>query len=268
MNSLGWQVTLIIIVTLLVYWLLTRFGKRILSTALTKKTVVLSHRSHTLSLDAKQRIETVSSVIIKTIRVCVLVVGLIVMLTQLGLDITPVLAGAGVLGVALGFGAQSLVKDILSGIFIIMEHQYVKGDVVQLGDVQGTVEHLSLRRTVLRDQDGIEHHIPNGTIIHASNLSKNWANLNLILPVAYSNNVDTVIETLEKVIQEFTTTSPWKDFLLSQLTVLGIDHFDDKGMLIKIDGRIDANQQWVVSRELRRRIKRAFDQAGLVFITK
>ena len=169
-----WRLGYIILGTIIIYWLVDLFGKRLWIAVLSNRTPILSRRA-VVTRDYEQRIETLSSVFTKTEKVILVLIALVMILDVLDLNIAPLLTSAGIVGIIFGFGAQSLVKDIVAGIFVIVEHQYVKGDKIALGEVTGTVIHLSLRTTVLRDEAGVEHYIPNGSVIHVANFSKNKA---------------------------------------------------------------------------------------------
>src|SRR4030043_525458 len=158
------------------------------------------------------------------------------LLSEVGIYIAPVLAGVGIIGLAIGFGAQSLVKDIISGLFILIENQYRKGDVVKIADVSGLVEDINLRRTVLRDLDGIVHVVPNGEIRVASNLTKEWSRVNLNISVAYGEDLDRVITVINRVGQELTNDPQWAPLIIKAPQVLRVDKLGDSGIEIKILG--------------------------------
>jgi small conductance mechanosensitive channel len=147
----------------------------------------------------QQRIDTISSVFTATIGVVVWAMAGFIILSELGINIAPILTGAGIIGLAVGFGAQNFVRDLISGLFIIMENQYSKGDVVKIADVAGLVEDVNLRNTVLRDLDGIVHYIPNGEIIVASNFTQEYSKINLNVEVSYETNLDKAIKVINQV---------------------------------------------------------------------
>lgn len=197
-------------------------------------------------------------------------IALIVIVTLAGLtvlnafiNIGPLLAGVGVVGLAISFGAQSLVKDVISGTFILMEGQFGIGDVVRIGDTAGLVEKITLRTTMLRDAEGIFHIIPNGEITRVSNMTKNWSRSLLDISVAYRNDVDQVIRILQDVGAEFERDEQWRPLMLESVEVLGLDRFTDSGMVIRMQVKTLPLMQWSVSRELRRRIKYRFEQEGI-----
>jgi len=213
--------------------------------------------------EIKQRVDTLTDVLNATTSVVIFIIVLLMILPEFGMAVGPLLAGAGIVGLAVGFGAQNLVRDVLSGIFIIIEDQYAIGDVVGIGEVRGTVEILNLRRTVLRDIDGIQHHIPNGEIKVASNYTKDWSRINLEIPVSYSADIDNVTKIRNRVGKEIAEDSEYKDFIMEAPKVLGLDKFGDSEVILKILGKTKPLKQWDITRELRKRIKKTFDQEGI-----
>jgi len=184
-------------------------------------------------------------------------------LSEVGINITPLIAGFGIAGLAVGFGAQSLVRDIIAGLFILLENQYSVGDWVQIAGIGGGVEEINLRRTVLRDFDGTVHTVPNGEIRVASNFTKEWARVNLNISVAYGEDLDRVIEVLNRIGKEMAEEEYWGSLLLSPPQVLRIDNLGDSGIEIRILGTTKAMKQWEVTGELRKRIKKTFDEEGI-----
>jgi len=192
-------------------------------------------------------------------RVFIVIVGIMMALSEVGIPIAPVLAGFGIAGIAVGFGAQYLIRDLIAGIFIIMENQYRVGDVARVADIPGLVEEISLRKTVLRDLDGIVHHIPNGEIKIASNFTRHFARVNLNVSVAYGTDLDHAIRVINRVGQELAEDENWRKLIKSPPQVLRVDNLGDSGIDIKILGEVKPMQQWAVMGELRLRIKKAFD---------
>lgn len=197
-------------------------------------------------------------------------IALIVIVTMAGLTILntftpigPLLAGVGVVGLAVSFGAQSLVKDVISGTFILLEGQFGIGDVVRIGDVAGLVEKITLRTTMLRDAEGVYHIIPNGDIARVSNMTKNWSRSLIDISVAYRNDVDTVIRLLQEIGAEFERDEEWHPLILEPFEVLGLDRFTESAVVIRMQVKTLPLKQWIVSRELRRRIKYRFQEEGI-----
>jgi small conductance mechanosensitive channel len=187
------------------------------------------------------------------------------MLMVLGtfMDIGPLLASVGVLGLAISFGAQSLVKDVISGTFMLLEGQFGIGDVVRVTDVSGQVEKITLRTTVLRDSQGVVHIIPNGEITRVSNLTKTWSRAVLDVGVAYKEDVDRVIAVLDELGREFHADPEWGALLVEEPLVLGVEDLGDSAVVIRVSARTLPEKQWDVAREWRRRIKKRFDRENI-----
>lgn len=210
--------------------------------------------------DLARRVQTLSGALTTLIGVGVATVAAFMILGEMGVDVTPLLATAGVAGIAIGLGAQSIIKDMLAGLFILMEDQYNKGDVVKVAGISGLVEDVTLKRTVLRDMDGIVHSIPNGEITIASNYTKEFSRMNLDIPVAYGENMERVIEVINRIGQEMARDPVWGPKLRSAPQSLGVNKFAESGVEIKVVGDTKPMMQWEVMREFRLRIKKTFDQ--------
>jgi small conductance mechanosensitive channel len=210
----------------------------------------------------EQRAQTMASLLGN---VALIVVVAVTVLTVLGLffDIGPLLASVGVLGLAVSFGAQALVKDVITGTFMLLEGQFGIGDVVRIGDVAGMVEKITLRTTILRDLRGVVHIIPNGEITRVSNLTKTWSRAVLDIGVAYKQDVDEVIAVLHEIGREFHQDPEWGALILEEPTVPGVEDFADSAVIIRMIAKTLPLKQWDVSRELRRRIKKRFDADGI-----
>jgi small-conductance mechanosensitive channel len=196
-------------------------------------------------------------------RVFIVIVAVMMILPELGVDIVPVLAGFGIAGVAIGFGAQYLIRDLIAGIFIILENQYRVGDVVRVADIGGLVEEVTLRKTVLRDLDGIVHHVPNGEIKAASNFTRHFSRVNLNVSVGYGTDLDHAISVINRVGKELAEDAKWRKVIKSPPQVLRVDNLGDSGIDIKILGDVKPIEQWAVMGELRLRLKKAFDAEGI-----
>ena len=185
-------------------------------------------------------------------------------LSELDIPIGPALASLGIVGVAVGFGAQWLIRDLIAGTFILMENQYRVGDVIRVAGVAGGVEEVSLRKTVLRDLDGIVHNVPNGEIRVASNFTRHWSRAHLNISVAYKEDLDRVMAIIRKTWEEIAADPDWGPFLISKTPwLLRVDAFGDSGIVIKVVGETQPIKQWDVMGELRRRIKKTFDEEGI-----
>lgn len=208
----------------------------------------------------KKREDTLIRVFETAVHIILFVMATIMILAEVGINTAPLLAGAGIVGVAVGFGGQYLVKDFLTGFFIIMENQYRVGDVVCFGDTCGLVEDINLRMTVLRDLDGTVHHVPNGEIKISSNLSKYHANVNLNIGVSYSTDIEKVIKVINTVGNDLAKDKEWKDMIRKPPQFLRVDDFADSAIVLKILGETKPLKQWDVAGELRKRLKVAFDK--------
>lgn len=216
-----------------------------------------------LDIEGQKRAETMSRILENTLRVVVLIVTLLMILKEIGIDIGPLLAGAGIVGLAVGFGAQSLVKDIISGFFILMENQMNVGDVVRVAGEAGLVEEIKLRTTILRDLEGKVHVVPNGEISVLTNMTKEWSRALLEIGVAYKEDVDHVIGVLREVAGEMRGDGEFGPMILEPLEVLGLDSFGDSSVNIKVMFKTMPLKQWTVAREFRRRVKKTFDERGI-----
>jgi len=229
----------------------------------------LVRRTTELRMDRKHEVEIQkrSRTLIRVLRTtCAFLIGVIVLITILadvGVNIGPALASLGVLGIAVGFGAQNLVKDFINGLFILMENQYGIGDVVKVAGICGLVEEINLRRTILRDLDGVVHYIPNGEIQVASNFTKEFSRVNMNVSVSYKEDLDRVITVINDVCNKMSESEAWKSKLIKKPQVLRVDALGDSGIEIKIMGDTVPLAQWEVMGELRRRIKMEFDKQGI-----
>lgn len=212
----------------------------------------------------EQRTRTLLGLVRSIGIVVILVLMVFMVLGALGINLGPLLAGAGVIGLAVSFGAQSLVKDVISGLFILFENQYGVGDVIRLDStVSGAVERMTLRVVVLRDVHGVVHIVPNGEIKRVSNLTRTWARAVLDVGVAYREDADRVMAVLREVGRELHEDPEWKHFLVEEVAVPGIESFGESTVNIRVMAKTVPLKQWDVARELRRRIKRRFDEEGI-----
>jgi moderate conductance mechanosensitive channel len=248
----GWRIGLIIGLTMLLILSMGEIVPRVVSRT-------LSHRPDEKADEVKKRSDTLSKVIVSTLQIFTFLIAIFMILSELEIDIAPILASAGVVGIAVGFGAQSLVKDIVAGLFIVIESQYRVGDVVKIASVSGEVENINLRRTVLRDLDGIVHTVPNGEIRVASNLTKDMSRVNLNISVGYNEDLDRVIAVINEVGNKMAKDPKLKALIIAAPKVLRVDKFGDSGIDIKIVGDTQPMRQWEVTGELRLRLKKAFD---------
>lgn len=220
-------------------------------------------RSDDEDLRREARAGTLVTVAQGLVTLLVAFVALIVILQVLGVNLAPLLAGAGILGVALGFGAQDMIKDFTSGTFIILEDQYGVGDVVDLGDATGTVEKVTLRVTRLRDINGVVWHVPNGEIVRVANKSQDWARALLDVDVAYDTDLDRARDVIRSTAEAMAADDEWREEILDAPEMWGVENFGADGITMRLVAKVRPASQWKVERELRRRLKAAFDAEGI-----
>ena len=225
----------------------------------------LAHRVHEDkdSPEVQRRTQTLQRVISNTLSTVIIAMAFFMILSEMGVNITPIIAGAGVAGIAIGFGAQNIIKDIFAGVFIMMEDQFRVGDVASLAGVVGIIEDINLRRTTLRDFNYNQHIIPNGEIGIASNYTKEKSRVNMDIEVAYKEDLDRVMEIITRVGEEIAADPEWKPNITDPLKAVRVQEFGASGIAIKVIGETVPMQQWAVAGEFRRRIKRVFDDEGI-----
>jgi small-conductance mechanosensitive channel len=216
-----------------------------------------------MSQRRQQRAEAIGTLLRSVITATVVIIALMLILPILGIDVAPLLASAGVLGVALGFGAQSLVKDYLSGIFLVFEDQYGVGDMVDLGDAVGVVEDVTLRITRLRDLSGVVWYVRNGEILRVANQSQGWVLAAVDIPVAYDENLDRVRECVEAVATDMYGDPQYDDMLLGKPSYAGVESVSGEAVFIKVIAKAAPEKQIPLTRAIRARVKESFDRAGV-----
>jgi small conductance mechanosensitive channel len=208
----------------------------------------------------KQTIETLGS---RVLQAFIVVIGALMVLGELNLDIGPAIAGLGVVGIAVGFGAQSLIRDYFNGALILLENQYSLGDVVSIAGVTGTVEEITLRRTAVRDLDGVVHTVPNGEIKVASNRTRTWARINQDVTITYGTDVDRATAVVDAVGRALAEDPAWQDRILEPPRVERVEALGEYGITLKILGTVRAMDQWDAGGELRKRLLAAFNENGI-----
>jgi small conductance mechanosensitive channel len=265
------QVVVIIVFAVVVRWVLLRFIGRTVKLTLARADArrsrepgrasrVIAQATGAAHERHRQRTLTMGSLLRSIVTFVVALVAGLTVMTTVGINLGPVLATAGVGGVAIGFGAQSLVKDFLSGIFMIFEDQYGVGDVVDTGEATGTVEEVTLRVTRLRDANGVVWYIRNGEIVRIGNKSQGWATALVDIPVAYSENLERVIPLIRSVVHALDESPEWQDKLLEEPNVVGVESMTGNSVTIRVVAKTAPQEQYGVSREIRERVKAAFDQ--------
>jgi small conductance mechanosensitive channel len=215
------------------------------------------------AVELTKRMDTLDGLAGNVIRFFIIVIAGLMVLRSFDLDIGPAIAGLGVVGVAVGFGAQHLVRDYLNGALILIENQFSKGDVIRVAGVSGTVEDFSLRRTTLRDLDGVVHTVPNGEIMVASNLTRVWARINQDVVVAYGTDIDEATTVVDEVGKGMAADAAWKRRVLEPPRVDRVAALGEYGVTLKILGTVRAPDQWAAAGELRKRLLAAFKAHGI-----
>ena len=244
----GLQIVLVIVVMLVV--------SKVLHVAVNR---AIGRAARTDDVEQKKRSDTLRSTINSLISVAVFTIALVVVLGQLGIEIGPILAAAGVLGLAVGFGAQTLVADLISGFFILLDEQIRVGDVVDIAGKGGLVEKVNLRMVTLRDLAGNVHFVRNSSISVVTNMTKEYSRYVFDIGVAYREDVDEVIEVIRMVDAELRGDPAYSDSILEPIEILGLDAFADSAVIIKARTKTRPIKQWEVGREFNRRLKKAFD---------
>jgi small-conductance mechanosensitive channel len=258
----------------LMTWLLTKglrigiiFAVMLLLLGVARLLFIYSRRRFRLQekvgIERAKRTATFAKTVENIIRAVIVVVGLLAMLRQAGIELAPLLAGAGIVGLAVSFGAQNLAKDIINGFFILAENNMNVGDVVQVAGKSGTVERITLRTTVLRDLEGNVHAVPNSEILTITNMTKEWSRAVIEIGVAYRENVDAVIDALRETGDGLAKDPAFGPLIVEPMEILGVDSFGESSVNIKVMFKTMPVKQWPVAREFRRRVKKTFDERGI-----
>lgn len=242
-------------------WLVSRFMKRWLPRV--ANAANFTQQTADDHEEMAKRSETLSAVFIGTANVLIFLIVVFIVLTELSVPIGPILGGFGIAGIAVGFGAQHLVRDLINGIFILWENQYRQGDVVEIAGIAGLVESINLRRTTLRDLDGKVHVIPHGDVSTTTNFTKYWSRVNIDVGVAYKEDLQQVITVLNRIGDDLAQDPYFGLLIITPPQVLRVNSFDDSAITIKMMGECKPLKQWEIAGELRLRIKREFDDAGI-----
>jgi moderate conductance mechanosensitive channel len=224
---------------------------------------IFSKRKRESDPEYMKRADTLAAVIAYLLTITVVIVGAIMILGEFDVEIGPILAAAGIVGVAVGFGAQHLVRDLITGFFILLDDQIRVGDVVQIADKGGLVEKISLRMTILRDLAGNVHYVRNGEISVVTNMTKEYSRYVFDIGVAYREDVDDVIEVVKQVDEELRADPAFGSDILEPIEILGLDQFGDSAIIIKARTKTKPIKQWSVGREFNRRLKKRFDEKDI-----
>ena len=214
-------------------------------------------------LEESKRVNTLIGIVKGILNIALAAIFMLIFLEELGIDIAPLLAGAGIIGLAVGFGAQELVRDFISGFFMLLENQLRVGDIVKINDTRGVVEGIELRTITLRDVSGVVHIFQNGKINSLSNMTKGWSGAVFDIGVAYKENTDHVINVMKEVAEDLRGSDDFKHLMLEPMEVFGLDNFGDSAIVIKARIKAVPGKQWFVGREYRKRLKAAFDKVGI-----
>jgi small-conductance mechanosensitive channel len=253
----GIRILVVIVVAIVLYLVFKLVIPRIINQFVSRR------MAGELDTEIKKRIRTLSSISVTFISIVILIVAVLTILPEFGVNVTTLIAGIGVGGLAIAFAAQNLVRDFITGFFILFEDQYRIGDVVNIAGIAGGVEEIGLRRTILRDLDGVVHSVPNGKVEISSNMTKKFSRVNLDISVSYIENLKRVMEVINSICNEMAADPKWKSDFITTPAVVGVNNLGDSGIDIKILGDVKPSRQWDVTRELRLRIKETFDKEGI-----
>lgn len=254
--------TLRILLILILAWIAIHAAKVGLQ-RLEHRLIASGRQQGDMAGEAAKRAETLVRLLRQAIIIVIWVMALLIVLNELGVAVAPILASAGVVGLAVGFGAQNLVRDVISGFFMILENQVRIGDVAVVNGTGGLVEQINFRTLVLRDLSGVVHIFPNGTITTLSNLTKQWSAYVFDIGVAYKEDTDRVVEILKQVGAELRADEHFGPLMVDDVEVFGVDAFADSAVMIKGRLRTLPIKQWEVGRQFLRRVKQAFDREGV-----
>lgn len=247
-----------IVFIMLFTWIFLKIKKKV-----TERFIAFLIKQKMDDIEFQKRTQTLGTIIRYVLTAVILSIASMMILKELGINIGPVLAAAGIVGLAVGFGAQSLVKDVISGFFIILEDQIRVGDVVEIGGKGGLVEKIGLKTTVLRDLAGNVHFVPNGEIKVVTNMTKEFSRYVLEINVAYKEDVDRVIEVIKDIDEELRNDPEFKDDIIEPIEILGLDQFASSSVVIKARTTTMPIKQWRIGREFNRRIKKRFEELGI-----
>ena len=251
-----------ILLILTMAWLFSKLARAGLA-RFERRLIELGRQQGDVPTEASKRAETLVRLLRQAVIIMLWLVALLIILNELGISVGPILASAGVLGLAIGFGAQNLVRDVISGFFLILENQVRVGDVAVVNGTGGLVEAINFRTLVLRDVSGLVHIFPNGTITTLSNVTKEWSAYVFDIGVAYKENTDRVIGVMRRVADELKQDEYFGRLIISDIEIFGVDQLGDSAVVIKGRIKTQPSKQWETGREFLRRIKFAFDSEGI-----
>ena len=256
LDESGPDMLVTIAVLALAYWLFRRIFPPIARAAMIRG-------GHPADLEIQRRADTIVAVVVRTVGGLFIVVGAATILSEFGVNITAIVAGLGIAGVALGLGAQQFVRDAINGIFLLAEDQYRQGDVVRIADVTGTVEDITIRRTIIRDTDGVVHSVPNGSITVVSNYTRDFALVNVPVRVAYGEDLARVESVVAAVGKEVANSNQFKGSVIDVPRVTGVEAVEGGAVVLTVSARTQPSIRWDLAAEVRRRIADAFVSQGI-----
>ena len=221
------------------------------------------HDEEDPDLEIEKRLNTLMGIVRKTVGVVIWLIFIMILLKKINIDIAPILAGAGIVGLAVGFGAQELVRDFITGFFILLENQIRTGDVAIINGTGGAVEKIELRTITLRDLSGVVHIFQNGKINTVANMTKGWSAMVFDIGVAYKEDLAQVMELMKETADKMRSEEPFEDQILEPMEIFGLDSFGDSALVVKGRIKTKPSQQWTVGREYRKRLKEVFDQHNI-----
>jgi small conductance mechanosensitive channel len=259
------SLAIIAVVAVIALWLAKRFAGRLVG-SLVVAGIGADASDELAAIELEKRRRTVESLASTILRVVILVVAGVAVVSVIfpGIDAGPIIAALGVVGAGLAIALQNVIRDYLAGVFILAENQYGRGDIVEIADVQGTVEDFGLRRTVIRDLNGTVHTVPNGAIRVASNMTRVWNRVNLDLTVAYGTDIDRVTQVVDGVGTRMAEDPAWSAAILEAPHVARVEALADTGITLKVLGSVRAGDRWALAGELRKRILAAFEESGIL----
>lgn len=250
-----------IVLILIAVYLINRFSGVFIERFIRR--IIPANNYNDSEIAERKREDTLIRITVGTVKVIVWIMAVLMLLSEIGINIGPLIAAAGVVGLAFGFGGQYLIKDLISGFFIILENQYRIGDVVCFDGTCGLVEDITLRATILRDLDGVVHHVPHGSITRVSNKAKQFARVNMNIGISYNADLEKVIAVINDTGNELAEDEEWKERILKPIQFLRVNDFADSSVVVKMLGETMPLEQAAVAGEFRKRLKLAFDKAGI-----
>lgn len=253
LTSNGLQILLVLVVAFVVL----RVSKAAITTVIRR---AVSDHDALDPTSERKREDTLIGIFQFLVRIIVYIVVAMMVLSEFGIDVGPLIAGAGIVGVALGFGSQYLVRDLISGFFMILENQFRIGDVISVNGVSGKIENVSLRITTIRNMEGTVHYIPNGEIKVLSNMTKGFSRMDVTVGISYHDDINQAIEVINKVGQDIANDETWKDKIIKAPEFLRVQELNSSSVDLRVMADTLSGEQWAVAGEFRKRIKEAFDQ--------